>query len=240
MKNRCGHTLLIPAAGRGSRMGAPKNKQFLVLAGKPVLVHTLETFLKLNIFDQVIVLVAPGEEATFHRLVQLPFFPAEKRIVVVRGGEIRQLSVYNGLKFLWQQNKVAAKSIICVHDGARPLVTAELVLKVFKAAKTFGAVVPGVPLKDTIKEVDHDLHVVGTPPRDQFMAIQTPQCFYFSLLWQAHQGARKDGFQGSDDASLVERLGKEVKVVPGNDHNLKITTPVDLLLAEALLRNSGQ
>lgn len=235
MKDGRGPVLLIPAAGQGRRMQGDINKQYLLLAGMPVLARTLKTFLDLNFFLQVIVIIAPGEENIFRSLVQLPFFPDEKRIVTVQGGEERQSSVYNGLKFLRQQKRDVVESIVCVHDGARPLVTAELFHRVFDEALIFGAAIPGVPLKDTIKEVDRNLNVVGTPSRDNLMAIQTPQCFHFSLLWRAHQRAREDGFQGSDDASLVERLGKKVKVVPGSNENLKITTPIDLLLAETYL-----
>jgi 2-C-methyl-D-erythritol 4-phosphate cytidylyltransferase len=235
MKEELAPFLLIAAAGRGRRMKETINKQYLFLAGKPVLAHTLKTFLDLNIYQQVVVIIAPGEEDAFRELVQAPFFPAEKRIAIVMGARERQSSVYNGLKYLRESGRIAPKSIVAVHDGARPLATAELILRVYKEALSFGAAVPGIALKDTIKEVDNGLNVVKTPSRDRFMAIQTPQCFHFSLLWQAYQRAREDGFLGSDDASLVERLDRKVKVVPGSDENLKITTPIDLLLAEAYL-----
>ncbi|RJX25029.1 MAG: 2-C-methyl-D-erythritol 4-phosphate cytidylyltransferase [Dethiobacter sp.] len=226
--------LLIAAAGQGRRMGGEENKTCLSLAGKPVLAHTLDIFLKLNIFSQVMVIIAPREEDTFRERVLIPFFPGEKHIFLLEGGRERQYSIFNGLQYLYKR-KIPEESMVCIHDGARPLVSESLILSVYQQALSTGAAIAGIPLKDTIKEVDTDLAVLNTPRRDSFMAIQTPQCFKFSILWQAHCKAKEDNFLGSDDSSLVERLGIKVKVVMGNYENLKITTPDDLRLAETYL-----
>ncbi|MDO9534352.1 MAG: 2-C-methyl-D-erythritol 4-phosphate cytidylyltransferase [Bacillota bacterium] len=226
--------LLIAAAGQGRRMGGDTKKPYLLLAGKPVLAHTLEVFLKLNLFSLVGVIIAPGEKEAFREWVLEPFFAGEERLFQVEGGEERQISVFNGLKSL-QDKKVHEDALVCVHDGARPLVDESLILNVYREALITGAAIAGVPLKDTIKEIDSDHMVRKTPQRDLFMAVQTPQCFSFSVLWQAHCQAAEAGFFGSDDSSLVERLGINVKVVPGSYENLKLTTPSDLRIAEEYL-----
>lgn len=225
--------LLIAAAGQGKRMGGEMNKNYLSLAGKPILAHTLEVFLKLNIFSQVIVIIAPREEETFRKRVLIPFFYQEEPIILLEGGAQRQDSVFCGLKYLYSIN-VPGEALVCIHDGARPLVSGQLILNVYQEALSTGAAVAAVPLKDTVKEVNGDLMILNTPPRDNMRAVQTPQCFKFSVLWQAFCKAREDNFLGSDDSSLVERLGIRVKAVPGEYENIKITTPDDLKVAEVL------
>ncbi|NMB42174.1 MAG: 2-C-methyl-D-erythritol 4-phosphate cytidylyltransferase [Firmicutes bacterium] len=226
--------LLIAAAGRGRRMGGEMNKVYLPLAGRPVLAHTLQVFLEMNFFRQVVVVVAPREKDLFRKQVLVPFFPDEKRIVLLEGGSKRQHSVLNGLEYL-HRNNPSGDFLICIHDGARPLVSRALVQNVLQEALLTGAAVAGVPLKDTVKEVDGNSIVLHTPPRENLRAIQTPQCFQFSLLWQAYCKAGKDKFLGSDDSSLVERTGIKVRVVTGEYENLKITTPDDLRTAETFL-----
>ena len=234
MKQKHDAVLLIAAAGLGSRMGGEKKKIYLPLDGKPVLAHTLKVFLDTNIFSMIIVIVAPGEKETLREQVLTPFFSGGEQIVLLEGGNQRQRSVFNGLQYL-QKEQIPEDSLICIHDGARPLVSELLILNVFKEALSSGAAIAGVPLKDTIKEVDSSATVLHTPQRETLRAVQTPQCFKFSILWQAYCKAEKDNFLGSDDSSLVERLGIKVKVVPGDYKNLKITTPGDLEVAEAYL-----
>jgi 2-C-methyl-D-erythritol 4-phosphate cytidylyltransferase len=226
--------LLITAAGKGRRMGGEGSKLYLSLAGKPVLAHTLEAFLGLKLFSPVLVVIAPGEEKIFNEQIRAPFFPGEKQLFLVEGGKERQHSVFNALKHLYQKN-TPGETIICIHDGARPLVDKSLILSVYREALSSRAAIAGIPLQDTIKEIDSSLMVCSTPPRKNFMAIQTPQCFKYSLLWQAHCRAKEENFLGSDDATLVERLGMKVKVVPGSFTNLKLTTPIDLEVARAYL-----
>lgn len=228
------NVLLIAAAGRGKRMGAGRNKIFLPLKGKPVLAYTLEVLLKTDLFSLAGVIIAPGEEDIFWNEVYTPYFAGDRRVFTVEGGVERQVSVFNGLKAL-RQKKIPENFIVCIHDGARPLVQESLIREVCREALSNGAAITGVPLKDTIKEIDRGLIVKNTPLREQYMAVQTPQCFKFSILWQAHERAAKENYTGSDDSTLVEHLGVQVKVVPGSYENLKITTPFDLRIAELYL-----
>lgn len=231
--------LIVTAAGKGQRMGLGRaNKVYLPLAGKPVLAHTLQAFLGLQLFFPVLVVVAPGEQNIFNAQVRAPYFPEKRQLFLVEGGEERQYSVFNALKHLHKKN-IPGETVICIHDGARPLVDRSLILKVCREALSSGAAVAGVPLQDTIKEIDGNLMVRKTPPRENFMAIQTPQCFKSSILWRAHCRAGEDNFLGSDDAVLVERLGVKVKVVPGSYTNLKLTTPADLEVAGVYLKEKG-
>lgn len=151
-----GPVLLIAAAGRGSRMGGEQKKIYLPLAGKPVIAHTLEVFLGLNIFSQLIVIIAPREEDIFRQQVLAPFFPGEKQIILLEGGEERQYSIFNGLQYL-HRKKIPEDTMVCIHDGARPLVSGTLILDVYREALSYGAAIAGIPLKDTIKEVDSNL-----------------------------------------------------------------------------------
>ena len=225
-------SVIFPAAGQGRRLkaGASVNKSLLTLAGKPMLVWTL---LKFSAVDDVaeLVVVVPADEVTpVERL--LAKVPKLKPVKVVAGGAERQFSVANGLK--------AARldaDLILVHDAARPLVTAATIERVIAGAKASGAAVAAVPEKNTIKVVNPDGFVTATPDRATLWEVQTPQGFRREVLMDAYLAAMRDGFVGTDDASLVERLGRPVQVVDGNAWNFKITTPEDLLAAESFLRN---
>ncbi len=227
--------LLIPAAGQASRMGKNRNKQYILIAGKPVLAHTLQACLGLGLFSPVIVLVTPGEEALFRRWVLNPFFPQEKNLFVCAGGHERQQTVYAGLMQL-QRMGFPENGYVCVHDGARPLVSPGLIRSVCQEAFDFGAAICGIPLKDTVKTINDDGRAVATPDRETLVAVQTPQCFQFSLLLDAHNEARSRQFLGSDEAVLLEKMGISVKVIAGDEENIKLTTPQDLLLAEILFK----
>ncbi len=228
-----GPVVIMPAAGQGKRMGGERNKPYLLLAGKPVLAHTLQVFTESGLFSRIIPVIAPGEEQIFYKWILLPFFSEEKRIFPVSGGEERQSSVFNALKILHQEG-VPGDTIICVHDGVRPLLQRQLIQNVYREALECKAAIAGVPVKDTVKMVDSRGFVQNTPPREHLILTQTPQCFHFSLLWEAHCRARDEDFRGSDDAVLVERMGASVRVVPGNYDNIKLTTPHDLKIAEVL------
>jgi 2-C-methyl-D-erythritol 4-phosphate cytidylyltransferase len=150
---------------------------------------------------------------------------------VLAGGKERQDSIWEGLK------KVPSDcGIVIIHDGARPLVTRRLIESSIEAAQRYGAVVTAIPLKDTVKLVSREREVIETPVRHTLMTIQTPQAFRFDVIRKAYEKAYRDGFYGTDDSSLVERIGIKVRVIPGTYENLKITTPEDLLLAEVLLK----
>jgi len=228
--------LLLPAAGQGSRMGGEKKKPFLPLADKPVIVHTLQACLRASLFSRILVMVAPGIESLFAAEIHEPFFPGNKAIVCAPGGSSRQESVFRGLKTLG--DAVSGDMIVCVHDAVRPCVSPQLLRRVVAEARTWGAAIAAVTPTDTIKVVDGDNNVLSTPLRETLVAVQTPQCFKFSIIWEAH--CRASAVSASDDAMLVERLGKTVRVVPGSHTNIKLTTPHDLRLAALYLANGTE
>ena len=220
---------LIPAAGKGSRMAHSLKKPYLKLAQKPILAHTLQRFEQNTAVDAIFVIV---NEADFNecRKTVLEPYPFTKVQELVAGGETRQMSVYNGLRAL-----SADVDFVIVHDGVRPFVTDEMIFDCLTAADECGAAVAAVPVKDTIKVADENHFITETPERERLWAVQTPQVFRKSLLEEAHQTAQERQFMGTDDAALVEKLGFPVKLVKGSYANLKITTPVDLRVAEVLL-----
>ncbi|MBC7345965.1 MAG: 2-C-methyl-D-erythritol 4-phosphate cytidylyltransferase [Clostridia bacterium] len=219
---------LVAAAGRGRRLGAGGNKLFLLLEGKPILVYTLEALASSPLIDAIVVAVGPGEEEACRRLIAA--YALDKVTAVVVGGETRQESVARALRRLDRRY-----AWVAVHDGARPFVSSALVAAVVAAARAGGAAVPGVPLRDTVKSLKEEGLVRQTLAREGLVAVQTPQVFARWLLEEAHLRAAKEGFLGTDDASLVERLGHPVRVVPGSYLNLKITTREDLALARGYL-----
>lgn len=225
-------TAIFPAAGQGRRMQAGMNKVFLELSGKPILIHTLLIFSRCRAIDDLIVVVG-REEVPLIKAV-LMAVPGLKPYQVVAGGSERQYSIYNGLEHV-----SLATEIVLVHDAARPLVSSAVIEAVVAEAGSSGAAIAAIPVKDTIKVVDEANVVTKTPPRSSLWMVQTPQGFRRDILLQAYQKAQQDEFLGTDDASLVERLGVPVKVVPGDYKNIKVTTPEDMLIAEAFLRQDA-
>ena len=217
-----GAAAIIVAAGAGKRFGEPK--QFAYLRAKPVLEWTLERF-QAHPEIEAVALVLPDEQDLKHYRLRYP-----KIVDIVRGGERRQDSVWQGFRLL----AATAPGIVLVHDGARPLVGADLVTRVIAAARMEGAAVPVLPVEDTIKEIG-DGRVAATVDRTRLFRAQTPQGFLYNVLEKALEAARRDRFYGTDEAALVERIGLPVAVVPGDPRNIKITTPVDIPIAEALL-----
>ncbi len=220
---------IVPAAGRGSRMGTPINKQFLMLKGKPILAHTLLALETCALIDEIVVVSSKDEIEYCQRTVIVPL-GLKKVTHVIAGGLERQDSVANGLAAI--RGKA---DIILVHDGARPFVTQKILLDTISNAQTHGAAGVAVRVKDTIKVVGEDGFVSNTPPRNELWAMQTPQAFKADLLIAAYEKAISDGFCGTDDSMLVERLGYKVKIVEGIYENIKITTPDDLILGELIL-----
>lgn len=213
---------IVVAAGAGKRFG--EMKQFAYLRGKPVLEWTLEAFQAHGEVDAV-VLVLPDEQDLKHYRMRYA-----KIVDIVRGGERRQDSVWQGFRLL----DAAAPEVVLVHDGARPLVSPGLISRVIAAARADGAAVPALPLEDTVKEVQEG-RVVRTADRTLLARTQTPQGFLYTVLKKALYQARRDRFYGTDEAMLAERVGIPVSVVEGDPRNIKITTPVDLKIAEGLL-----
>ncbi|ABS20455.1 2-C-methyl-D-erythritol 4-phosphate cytidylyltransferase [Bacillus cytotoxicus] len=220
------YTLIIPAAGQGKRMGAGKNKLFLLINEVPIIVHTLRAFEKDEACEKIIMAINEQERSDFEALIQK--YGIRKNVQFIQGGAERQDSVYHALQY------VKETEYVLVHDGARPFVTNKMIHEVLIVAKEKGASICAVPVKDTIKKVVNDA-VFETVERSQLRAVQTPQGFSVALLLEAHQSAKQSGFLGTDDASLVERIGKEVGVVEGSYYNIKVTTPEDLLIAESFL-----
>lgn len=220
---------IVLAAGEGRRMGLGQPKQLLELMGKPVLVHTLEAFDRAESVDRV-VLVAPPDVVGHYRDEVVRPFGIRKVEAVVPGGAERQDSVREGLGSLGDDAEVVA-----IHDAARPLIRPEEIDAVVADARASGAAVLGTPVTDTVKEVSGG-EVRKTLDRSVLWQVQTPQAFQVSVIREAHLQAAREGFLGTDDTVLVERLGRPVRVVAGRADNLKITTPDDLGVAEQILR----
>jgi 2-C-methyl-D-erythritol 4-phosphate cytidylyltransferase len=213
---------VIVAAGEGRRFGGPK--QFALLRGRAVLDWSLAAFEANPNVDAVVLVL--GDEARGAKDASR----YAKVTAVVRGGEMRQDSVANGVEAL----DPAEDDIVLVHDGARPLVTQDLIERVLEAARATGAAIPGLPLEDTIKEAEAG-RVVRTVPRERLIRVQTPQGFSAGLLRRALDAAKTAGLAATDEAALLESLGLPVTIVPGDPRNLKITSPLDLTAAEAYL-----
>jgi len=222
---------LIPAAGRGRRMGSEKNKAFLPLGGIPLLTRTLQKFEACSRVDEILPLVPEADvplwsEEIFHRS------GLKKIFRILPGGLERQDSVYGGLKAVGSQ-----ADFVIIHDGVRPFVSPELIERALLETRRHKAVVVALRAGDTVKEVSGEGEVLRTLDRSRLWMIQTPQSFELGVILRAHEKAREEGFCGTDDASLVERLGIPVRVIEGSRFNLKITTPEDLILGEALLKH---
>jgi 2-C-methyl-D-erythritol 4-phosphate cytidylyltransferase len=213
---------IIVAAGEGHRFGAAK--QFLMLRGKPLVDWSVAALVNHPEVDDVI-LVLPEEAAKERNLSGY-----EKLTAVVGGGPRRQDSVARGFERL----SAVEAGIVLVHDGVRPLLGADLIGRIIAEARRSGAAVPGLPVEETIKEVDRDA-VLRTVERGRLFRVQTPQGFFYEILARALRQARADGFYGTDEASLVERTGQRIALVEGDPRNIKVTTPADLKIAEALL-----
>jgi 2-C-methyl-D-erythritol 4-phosphate cytidylyltransferase len=223
---------IIAAAGLGTRMQQDTPKTYLRLAGKPILIHTLEVFEKVPEVHEVLVVVHP-EDLEFCQGEVVDPYPLKKVLRLIPGGKERQDSVYNAMKFLKKEGDEL--DVILVHDGVRPLVEPARVGQVIASARRHGGAILGVPCQDTLKRVNSKREVVATVDRQKLWQVQTPQAFRAALLWRAYQEAMERGFYATDEAALVEALGEIVMVVPGTPLNLKITTPDDLKMAEAIL-----
>ena len=215
---------VIVAAGNASRMGGI-DKVMAPLDGEPMIVKTVRAFEQCPAIREIVIVTRPDLMQTIMGLCDC----FNKVTAVVAGGADRAESVHNGLNALSEKVRLAA-----VQDGARPLVSWELIDRVVRAANSYGAAAPGIAVKDTTKIVQGGM-VTATPDRSTLRAIQTPQVFDFDLLRGALKKAKEDGAQITDDCSAVERLGMKVRIVEGDERNIKVTTPMDLKIAEMLL-----
>jgi 2-C-methyl-D-erythritol 4-phosphate cytidylyltransferase len=219
---------IIVAAGRGERIKTKTPKQFLNLADKPLLAHTIEKFEKSHLIDEIVVIVAKDYLGFCSKEVVDKFgFNKVKR--VVSGGEERQDSVSKGLKVIDSN-----ADIVLIHDGVRPVIKPQKINEIVKFCQKRGSVVFGLPVKETIKRVEEN-RVITTLDRNRIWAVQTPQVFPYKVIMDAYKKAEKDRFFGTDDSQLVERMGIEVRVIKGDEDNIKITTMEDLKIAEYLL-----
>lgn len=221
------YEVVLPAAGSGKRMGAGQNKLFLLLANKPILIHTLEIFQQDDNCTGIWLAVKPEERGYIQQLLEQ--FAITKVKGLPDGGEERQHSVHSCIK------EMEHVDIVLVHDAARPFITHDIIAKLVHVAAEKGAAIAGVKAKDTMKKVKDGI-IVETVDRDSLWMIQTPQAFRFDILAEAEDVADKVGFLGTDEAMLVERLGHAVHIVEASYDNLKMTTKEDLVLGEAILR----
>lgn len=221
-------SLIVAAAGQGRRLGAGSNKVFLPLGDKPILAHTLAVAEASPMVDEVIVVTRPEDIPMCHQVVTAG--PYRKVRQIVAGGKERQDSIAAGLKAV-----APVAEWVAVHDGARPFLSPVLLERVIAAARDTGAAIAALPVKETIKRGNTEDMVTATLERRGLWAAQTPQVFRRDWLAAAYREAEINGWQATDDAALVERAGYPVKLVPGEEVNIKITTPGDLALARALM-----
>ena len=220
---------VIVSAGKGHRFMKGKKKQFYFLAEKPILAHTLDKFEACPVIHSILLVVAQ-EDMDYCLKEIVEKYRYRKISQIIPGGKSRQESVRNGIDSLAKDIEIVA-----IHDGVRPFITREMIEESIQAAVRFHAVVMAMPVKETIKMAHPDGTILKTLDRESLWQVQTPQTFKVSVLKEAYQRATRDGFVGTDDASLVERLGVKVHILPGSYTNIKITTPEDLMLANLFL-----
>ncbi|NIA14891.1 MAG: 2-C-methyl-D-erythritol 4-phosphate cytidylyltransferase [Nitrospiraceae bacterium] len=221
--------LLIAAAGMGVRLGGGGPKALVDIEGKPMLVRTLTRFAPLRLDDGAVVVVSPGHEALFDATLKAAL-PGTS-LTVVAGGAERQISVANGLDALAPDTE-----IVVIHDAARPFVSQAAVQASVEAAEACGAATVAVPTIDTVLKADAEQFLIETPDRRSLWACQTPQTFLVDVIRRAHARASAEDHLGTDDASLVKRMGEPVKLVEGTPTNFKVTTPLDLAMARFVVR----
>ena len=223
---------VIVAAGKGKRMGTQVSKQFLEINGKPILAYTLDVFEHCPFLDRIVLVTAVENiEYCKREIVERYGFTKVKQLIP--GGSERQFSVYNGLLALKGKT-----DLVLIHDGVRPFVKQEDILKTVETAAVYDACVLGVPVKDTIKVCDEETVITDTPRRDTLWSIQTPQTFRYKLICDAYEKAIQQKIAGTDDSMLAEKNGTAVRVAMGSYDNIKITTMEDLYLAEFMVRRS--
>jgi len=231
--------IIIVAGGKGLRMGADIPKQFLPIGGKPVLMRTIERFREYSKDIQIILVLPKAQQEYWHQLCREYEFPLQSdggrgRLLLADGGETRFHSVQHGLALIPDD----AEGVVGVHDGVRPFPSIDVIRRCYETARTAKAVIPVIPVVETVRHISKDDRTTVTVPRDEYRLVQTPQCFDIQLLKAANRQPYNDGF--TDDASVVEAYGFDVTLVEGNRENIKITTPYDLTVAEAVIQTQKQ
>ena len=216
---------LVVAAGKGKRFGLKFNKLFYEIQNKPLIYFTLKNISKCNIVDSIILIVNKQDKTKFNKIIKKYNF--SKVIKIIEGGKERQDSVFNGLKFINKHFK-NKKLLTAIHDGARINISSELIRKVIKTAEKYKGAAPAAPVSDTVKEIDSDLFVKKTVPRDNLVLIKTPQIFMFNDIFNAYKSAYEKKLKVTDDVAVFEAYGKTVKIVPDNSDNIKITYKTDI------------
>ena len=214
---------IIPAAGMGVRMGGATPKQFLSLEGVPIFVHTLRKFVAAEDIDHILLGLRVDDMERAQREIDREHFT--KPVRLIEGGGSRQETVARCLA-----QARPGTELVVVHDAVRPFIEQEMIRRVVDAARQHGAAILGIPSVDTVKQVERQI-ILGTVPRERIVLAQTPQAFRYNILREAFDRALSDGFNGTDESSLVERQGHNVTVLMGSDRNIKITKPSDLPLA---------
>jgi len=225
---------IILASGMGKRMKARKNKTLLDLEGKPVIYHTIQVFEKTPRVNRIILVVRQEEIEEFKQIVRKNKF--KKIMAVIAGGDQRQDSGYNAVRFAGAAVKNKNNLILIIHNGANPFVTKKEIQETVKFAKKFGACAVAHKTKDTIRQVDKRGMSVGIIDRSALWNMQTPQTIRYSLAKRAFEKAKRENYLGTDDIALVERLGKKAKIIEASENNFKITTPPDLELAKLIIK----
>jgi 2-C-methyl-D-erythritol 4-phosphate cytidylyltransferase len=226
-------TAIIVAAGKGDRLQGSRRKQYLSLAGIPILTRTLVVFDKCELIDQIVLVIPPDDYKFCQKNILAPA-GLSRTIKMAPGGERRQNSVYNGLKEVDPNC-----DIVVIHDGVRPFVSNDQLVACIDEVRESGACILGVPAYETLKQAKGSDHIIKTLRRDDVWLAQTPQVFRYDLILKAHERARQEGYSATDDASLVEELGENVKIITGSRINIKITIKEDLDLARCLLEMDG-
>lgn len=224
---------VVVAAGKGERMGVSLPKPFLPIAGTPLFIHTIRSLSKSSLVKRIVLVIAADRESLCQELLE-QYGPIPVPLSLAHGGVERQDSVRLGLAAL-----DVDCDIVVIHDAARPFITAQIIDRSIAAAAEYGGALVAIPARDTIKRVNQEHLVIGTVPRQDLWLAQTPQTFRVEAIWEAHARAVASGITATDDAALLEWAGGQVKIVPGDIRNFKVTTPEDLHLAEALLREDA-
>ena len=220
---------IIVAAGEGARMKGKMRKQYLNLSGLPVLAYSIMAFDSCSLIEEIFIVV-PKEDIEYCQNKILSLLDLKKSIKLVPGGAKRQDSVYNGLQAI---NKKNTETVV-IHDGVRPFINPEDLKECILGSKKYGACILATAAIDTLKRVGESDIIATTVHRENIWLAQTPQAFQYDLILKAHETARRDGYVGTDDASLVERMGEDVKIINGGKFNIKITKKEDLPIAKAI------
>jgi 2-C-methyl-D-erythritol 4-phosphate cytidylyltransferase len=224
---------IIVAGGKGIRMGAATRKQYMLLAGKPIVCHTIEVFDASSCIKEIYLVVPPDDLDTFSER-WISSLTLHKRIHLVAGGRERQDSVYRGIQAVSAQRC----EIVVIHDAVRPFVSSRIIEACINEARISGACIVGMPAMETAKLVISG-QIERTLDRNTIWMAQTPQAFELSLIRTAHEKARSERFMGTDDAMLVERLGRKIRIIQGSRLNMKITTSEDMALAEGIINRKS-